>query len=205
MPVAGEVDEAWIEAIPPTALVGVGWQGFLRHLADGEQVGKRAPRPNDVLRRADLVGVSRDDLAPETGLLDLLAMLRPHARLLVTHGARGGLLVTAGTEDEAPEVWRYLPTATDREVDPTGAGDTFLAALLAATIRPSLLGPSRGHGADLRFAAAAGSLAVEGLGLDGVPDHPAVMVRRARERVRRTLLPSQSSQVGELDAGTLAD
>ena len=204
VPVAGEVDEGWLDAIPPTAIVGVGWQGFLRHLADGERVGRRAPEPNAVLRRADLVGVSRYDVAPETGLRELLAMLRPGARLLVTHGAKGGLLVTTAADGGAPEVWRYLPTATDREVDPTGAGDTFLAALLAATIRPSLLGPSRGRGADLRFAAAAGSLAVEAVGLDGVPDRTAVMVRRARERVRRAILPSEASQVGQLDPGDVA-
>jgi sugar/nucleoside kinase (ribokinase family) len=204
VPVAGEVDEGWLDAIPPTAIVGVGWQGFLRHLTDGERVGRRAPEPNAVLRRADLVGVSRYDVAPETGLRDLLAMLRPGARLLVTHGAKGGLLVTTAADGAVPDVWRYLPTATDREVDPTGAGDTFLAALLAATIRPSLLGPSRGRGADLRFAAAAGSLAVEAVGLDGVPDRTAVMVRRARERVRRAILPSEASQVGQLGPGDVA-
>jgi hypothetical protein len=205
VPVAGEVDEAWLDPIPDAAIVGVGWQGFLRHLADGERVGRRAPEPNGVLRRADLVGVSRFDVAPETSLTDLLAMLRPGARLLVTHGAQGGLLVTTASDGEAPEVWRYLPTATDREVDPTGAGDTFLAALLAVTIRPSLLGASRGRGADLRFAAAAGSLAVEAVGLAGVPDRTAVMVRRARERVRRTMLPSETSQVGQLDPSAVAD
>ena len=204
VPVAGEVDAGWLDAIPATAIVGVGWQGFLRHLADGERVGRRAPEPNVVLERADLVGVSRYDVEPETGLTELLSHLRPGARLLVTHGAKGGLLVTAAEAGGAPEVWRYLPTATDREVDPTGAGDTFLAALLAVTIRPALLGPSRGRGADLRFAAAAGSLAVEAVGLDGVPDRTAVMVRRARERVRRTILPSEASQVGQLDPADVA-
>ena len=94
-------------------------------------------------------------------------------------------------------MWRYLPTATDREVDPTGAGDTFLAALLAATIRPGhRSGRRAAAGADLRFAAAAGSLAVEAVGLDGVPDRAAVMVRERRERVRRAIVPSEASQVG---------
>ena len=205
VPVAGEVTDGWLAAIPDDAVVGVGWQGLLRHLRDGERVTRRSPTADPIVRRADLVGVSRDDVEATTGLDELLSYLHPGARLLVTHGHEGGLLVTVGPDGTTPEVWRYLPTATDREVDPTGAGDTFLAALLAATIRPALLGPSRGRGADLRFAAAAGSLVVEATGLDGVPDRTAVMVRRARERVRRAILPSAARQVGMLDPTTLAD
>jgi hypothetical protein len=37
---------------------------------------------------------------------------------------------------------------------------------------------------------------VEGPGLDGVPDRAAVLVRRARERIRRAVLPSEVTQVG---------
>lgn len=199
VPVAGEVTEGWLSTIRDDALVALGWQGFLRDLADGQRVARRSPSRSPLLERADLVALSRDDVDPSTGLADLTAHLHPGARLLVTHGREGGLLVTIGRDGAPAEVWRYLPTETDRDVDATGAGDTFLAALLAATVRPSLLGPSRGRGADLRFAAAAGSLAVEGLGLDGVPDRAAVMVRRARERVRRAILPSASSQVWMLD------
>jgi sugar/nucleoside kinase (ribokinase family) len=137
---------------------------------------------------------------PATSLARLVGYLRPGAHLLVTQGDRGGLLVTAGA-DGPTEVLRYLPTRTDREVDSTGAGDTFLAALLAVTIRPVIGGPSRRrHGSALRFAAAAGSLAVEDKGLDGVPDLASVLVRATRERVRRAVLPSVESQVGQLDA-----
>ena len=95
---------------------------------------------------------------------------------------------------------QYLPTATDREIDPTGAGDTFLAALLASVLRPAIVGRARSRRSpDLRFAAAAGSLVVEGPGLAAVPDRAAVIVRRARERVRRAVLPSEVSQVGAPD------
>jgi hypothetical protein len=51
----------------------------------------------------------------------------------------------------------------------------------------------------LRFAAAAGSLAVEDIGLAGVPDQRAVLLRRARERVRRAVIPSLTAQVGVED------
>jgi len=208
VPVAGEVGDAWATVIPPDAVVAVGWQGLLRRLVAGERVERLAPTPRALLRRADLVGVSHHDVDAAMPLVDLAAMLRPGARLLVTQGEHGGLLVTAGPKGtERPlEVVRYLPTRTDGEVDPTGAGDTFLAALVAATVRPSILGPGRGRfGADLRFAAAAGSLVVEGVGLGGVPDLPAVTRRRVRERVRRAVLPSEASQVGAADPTKLAE
>jgi sugar/nucleoside kinase (ribokinase family) len=99
------------------------------------------------------------------------------------------------------ESLRFLPTSTDRETDPTGAGDTFLAALQASILRPAVVGRRRSrHRLDLRFAAAAGSLVVEGPGLDGVPDRAAVIVRRARERIRRAVIPTEVSQVGAVEA-----
>jgi sugar/nucleoside kinase (ribokinase family) len=208
VPVAGEVGDAWTTVIPPEAVVAVGWQGLLRRLVAGERVERVAPTTRALLQRADLVGVSHHDVDAAMPLVDLAAMLRPGARLLVTQGEHGGLLVTAGPKGtERPlQVVRYLPTHTDGEVDPTGAGDTFLAALVAATVRPSMLGPGRGRfGADLRFAAAAGSLAVEGVGLGGVPDLAAVTRRRVRERVRRAVLPSEASQVGAADPIELAE
>jgi sugar/nucleoside kinase (ribokinase family) len=204
VPVAGELPDAWAGQVGADALVAVGWQGLLRHLPRGGRVARRAPEPNALIGRADLVGVSRHDVDPSTDLAVLLAGMKPGARLLVTHGDAGGLLLRVADPDApegpvAPSAMRYLPTGSDGEIDPTGAGDTFLAALLATAVRPSILGPRRGFGADLRFAAAAGSLAVEGVGLDGVPDRTAVLVRRARERVRRTVLPSLAAQVGSLD------
>ena len=102
--------------------------------------------------------------------------------LIVTEGQEGGLLVRVGT-DGPREILRYRSSAPDREVDQTGAGDTFLAAALASVIGPAIGGRSRSRRSpDLRFAAAAGSPAVEGLGLAAVPDRAAVLVRRARDR-----------------------
>jgi sugar/nucleoside kinase (ribokinase family) len=196
VPVAGEVGDAWAGAVPKAAFVALGWQGLLRDLVPGGRVGRRVPSPSDLVRRADLVGVSHHDLEPGTSLAALSAMLHPGADLLVTQGWLGGLLVRVGDDGTRLTV-RYLPTATDGETDPTGAGDTFLAALLASVLRPGIVGRRRHGGApDLRFAAAAGSLVVEGPGLTAVPDRTAVLVRRARERVRRAVVPSEASQVG---------
>jgi sugar/nucleoside kinase (ribokinase family) len=193
-PIAGELDHGWVEAASPEAIVAVGWQGLLRTLRAGQRVERHPPRHGPLLERTDLVGVSHHDVDPATTVADLAAYLRPGARLLVTQGADGGLLVDVGRPDRP--TLRYLPTKADDEIDATGAGDTFLAALLAATVRPSLMGPTRRRrGADLRFAAAAGSLAVEDVGLAGVPDLPAVRARAIRERVRRLVVPSASTQV----------
>jgi sugar/nucleoside kinase (ribokinase family) len=205
-PVAGEVGDGWAERIPADATVAVGWQGMLRKLVAGERVERRSPMPSALLRRADIVGVSHHDVVPSTRLLDLVGLLSPGARLLVTQGDKGGLLVTQD-QPGALQVFRYLPSRADREVDPTGAGDTFLAALLATAVRPSLTRPRTraSDGSDLRFAAAAGSLAVEGVGLAGVPDRAAVLRRRRRERIRRAFLPSGDALVGVAPLDVIAD
>ena len=111
-------------------------------LRPGEQVRRRPPGPSPIMRRADLVGVSHHDVPAETPLSDLYAMLHPGADLLVTQGADGGLLIRLGPMAR-PRSLRYLPTATDRETDPTGAGDTFLAALQASVLRPAIVGRRR--------------------------------------------------------------
>lgn len=188
VPVAGEVGDRWASAVPHGAVVALGWQGMLRDLAVGGRVSRRAPSPSVLVRRADLVGVSRDDLVPGTSVPELTAFLHPGADLLVTEGSDGGLLVRVG-EDGPRETQRYLPTTTDGEIDPTGAGDTFLAALLASVLRPALAGRATSRRMpDLRFAAAAGALAVERPGLSAVPDRAAVLARRARESVRHRVV-----------------
>jgi sugar/nucleoside kinase (ribokinase family) len=188
--VAGEVHDDWADVIPPDAHVAVAWQGFLRDLRAGERVQQLAPRPSPILARADLVGVSRHDVAPDVPLRALWSLLRPGADLLITQGVDGGLLIRLG--DDGPEgILRYRSPASDAEVDPTGAGDTFLAALHASGLRwHAGNGAARATPAtrelvrdrmDLRFAAAAGSLVVEDLGLHGVATLPVVTARRDRD------------------------
>ena len=201
VPVADEVPDAWVERIGGDAMVAVAWQGMLRRLVPGGHVERIAPMERALLRRADLVGLSHHDVAPETTLVELAGFVHAGARLLVTQGGHGGLLVTTGPAGPI-EALRYLPTKTDHEVDPTGAGDTFLASLLTALVRPGIVGSGqRSNASALRFAAAAGSLAVEDVGLAGVPSRTEVLVRRARERVRRAVLPAEPAQVGVDDPG----
>ncbi len=200
-PVAGEVGDGWLAALPARAFVAIGWQGLLRGLVPGERVARRPPGSSRLIRQADLVGVSHHDVDPETRLETLAALLRPGARLLVTQGHEGGLLVTVGAD--GPEgVLRYRPVRTSREVDPTGAGDTFLAALVATVVSPGLVeaGSHRGE-LDLRFAAAAGSLVVEGPGLAGVPDRAVVLERLLRDEGGPSILPSRADRVGSHGEG----
>ena len=196
VPVADEVDEAWADVVPTRAFLAVGWQGMLRALVPGGQVTRRPPGSSALIRRADLVGVSWHDVAVRTSLASLAGFMHSGADLLVTEGQEGGLLVRVGA-DGPREILRYRPTKSDSEIDQTGAGDTFLAAALASVIRPAIGGRSRSRRTpDLRFAAAAGSLAVEGLGLAAVPDRAAVLVRRVRDRMRRAVRASADTHVG---------
>jgi sugar/nucleoside kinase (ribokinase family) len=200
VPVADEVSDAWASFVGRQAYLVIGWQGMLRELSAGQAVTRRAPRASALLKRADLVGVSHHDVEAGTSLATLGDLLHPGANMHVTQGRAGGLLVEVGDAGPA-HVWHYRSSTSDREDDPTGAGDTFLAALAASVLRPAIVGRGRARRTpDLRFAAAAGSLVVEGPGLEAVPDRAAVLVRRARERVRRAVVPSEASQVSVLAA-----
>ena len=137
---------------------------------------------------------------PETPLSELYGFLGPRADLLVTQGADGGLLIRLGP-DGPVESLRYLPTATDGESDPTGAGDTFLAALQASILRPAVVGRTGpATGSTCASPRRPGRSSWKGRASDGVPDRAAVLVRRARERIRRAVIPTEVSQVGAVEA-----
>ena len=176
-PVADELPDAWANEPPADAFVALGWQGLLRTLVAGEAVQRRAPRPSPLVRRADVIGVSAEDLADDVELRALVRLMRPGATLLLTRGLAGGLVLRA---DEAGRPggrsWPAVPAGP--VVDPTGAGDTFLAAYVASHLG-SRSAADRRRGADLRFAAAAASLVVEGPGLSAVPDLADVHTRLA--------------------------
>lgn len=180
-PVAAELEDAWADLAAPHAVVAVAWQGLLRRLVDGRPVARIPPVDRPLLRRADLVGVSVDDLVPPVRPSDLPRFLRDGARLAVTRGADGGSIATVSAGHRVR--WqRYRSPGPDRVVDPVGAGDVFLAALLAATVDPAgTIDGSAEGAADVRFAAAAGSLVVEGPGIEGVPDLAQVHARLARD------------------------
>jgi len=187
-PVADELPDAWASVPPPRATVGLGWQGILRELGRGLRVTRRPPRPSALVSRADVVGVSHQDVDPGTEIESLSHLLHPGATLLVTEGQRGGWRLTIG--DDGPIARRRYPSiAADREIDPTGAGDVFLAAYLASGLIP--LGGSGRRGSDLRLAAAAASHVIEGPGLRGVPTLGQV-ARRLAGSLSRAMEPNPS-------------
>jgi hypothetical protein len=188
-PVADELPDAWAAVPSAGALVGLSWQGILRNLANGHRVTRRAPVASALVARADVIGVSVNDVEPGTSV-DLLGLFaKPGATILLTHGTAGGLAVT-NTTDGPRSVRRWPAVEAAREVDPTGAGDVFLSAFLAGTAHPELVG--RGTiGARLRIAATAASFVVEQPGLLGVPELP--MVRR-RTSQRRADTPAATDQ-----------
>jgi len=185
-PVAGELGGGWADVPSSEAIVALGWQGLLRSVRPGEAVQPIAPSGSPLLDRADLVGVSVGDLPDGTPIADLCRRLRPGATLLVTDGADGGIAAEVGP-DGPRRLHRYPALRSDRVVDPTGAGDVFLAAVLAARARPQLVGGRIAQRFDLLLGAAVSSLVVESPGLAGVA---------ARDAVRRRLSEAPARRVG---------
>ena len=194
-PVAAELPDAWAAVPSGEAVVALGWQGLLRDLVPGQAVRHLPPSPHPIVRRADLVGLSRDDVDADVPLVELYSALRPGATLALTQGDRGGLLavgfVGTGGDGTAPDLQlRHYPAVPSAgAVDPTGAGDVFLAALAAARIEPRLVGGRIGQGFDVLLAAAAASLVLEAPGLLGVATRAAVRARMSEGR--RTVARSE--------------
>jgi sugar/nucleoside kinase (ribokinase family) len=178
VPVASELNEAWATAIPAGALVSLAWQGLLRRQGPDQLTQRLAPVASPLLDAADVVGVSRHDLAADVPIETVTGLLRPGARLALTDGHDGGRLIRVGRDGRTrTQAWDAVPP--EHVVDPTGAGDVFLAALLAAIARPDLTtkagnGPSTSA---LAFAATVASFVVEAPGLHGVPDRESVLRR----------------------------
>lgn len=196
-PVAGELDDAWLALAPPSTIVALGLQGLLRELHAGADVRRIAPAASALLRRADLVGLSRDDLPAGSSPAAVARQASPTAMILVTAADRGGVALTPTSRDERDER-RYLAVPSRRVVDPTGAGDVFLAAVLAARLDPGLVAARGGArtARELRFAATAASLAVEAPGILGIPDLAAVRRRLTLARSRAARRVSAASSRG---------
>ncbi|MFL5680642.1 MAG: PfkB family carbohydrate kinase [Chloroflexota bacterium] len=184
-PVAAELPEDWASLPSSESLVAVGWQGLLRELVPGEPVRHVQPSSTPIIRRADIVGLSRDDVDKSIPLVEIYRALRPGALLAITQGDRGGL-VGDGIEGDALHLRHYPAVPSHSIVDPTGAGDVFLAALAAARIEPRLVHGRIGQGLDLLLAAAAASLVLEAPGMLGVPSRDAVRARMAEGLVHAT-------------------
>jgi sugar/nucleoside kinase (ribokinase family) len=165
-PVASEVLDDWADAPPGDACVAFAWQGALRTLIPGERVRPMDPGPSAIVRRADILSVSRHDIPGGLALRRIGGWMAPMSELLLTAGSLGGLLVRFESGGIVA-VRAYPSVPAPVEIDPTGAGDTMLAGLVAARV---VAGPeARVHARDLHLGALAASLLVEGPGMDSVP------------------------------------
>lgn len=120
-PVMDEVELAMAAAFPE-AIVGIGVQGWVRRLGPGGLVEpKRWERVEPWLAHVDLAVLSE----LEAGLQDdLVQMLCDHVPMVaLTHGERGSTLYLRGKA-------HFVDAVKVKEVDPTGAGDVYTAAML---------------------------------------------------------------------------
>ena len=157
-PVAGEIWQVWADALPGDAVVALGYQGLLRTIRPGSPVEARPLRPGPLSHRADLAAISSEDARAGAPPLRRL-LTREGQRLVVTEGPQGAMHVhrSAGRLR-----LRFVPAVPARGgSDATGAGDTFLAAWLAATVMLPRSDDPRG----LALAALCASLLVEGNGI----------------------------------------
>ena len=157
--VAGELGDDWAEAFAASTFVGLSAQGLVRRLVAGAEVERLAFDRGPLTARANSIALSREDVA--NGAPPIRDLLQPGQQLLVTHGKRGSLVLArtgAGIRG------RFMPPLPlRRAVDPTGAGDTFVAAWLAARL---LVGDGwRAHA----IASLMGSLATQGRSLAEMP------------------------------------
>ena len=151
-PVADELGGAGPLPRPdgPRALAGAALQGLLRRWDNTGRVSIRwSPEIVGRLLSLDLVSVSETEFPEGTDL--------PLPIVAVTRGRRGATLFRP--RHPTTEV----PAAPAAEVDPTGAGDVFAAALLIG-----LWNQEPVHQA-AQLAAAAAAISVESPGTEGIP------------------------------------
>jgi sugar/nucleoside kinase (ribokinase family) len=166
-PVAGEIGPSLAAAFSPRTLIGAGAQGWLRDAGPDARVHPIHPRDWDaapILDRVDAIFLSDEDvplddaptaLAEWAALVDILAF---------TRGLGGADICHRGD-------WRRIDAFPAQPVDLTGAGDVFAAAFLARYAETDNPGESA------RFASAAASLVIEGVGIEGVPTQEAIARR----------------------------
>jgi len=137
-------------------------QALLRHVSADGEVLLRPPHP-DAVAQLDFLKASRSEAA----WLDV-PTLRRRLTLLITDGSRGSTLLAADREI-------HVEAFPATQIDPTGAGDCFLAGFAVGLARG--LGPERAA----RIGAYCGARAVEQVGVPRLtPQQAADAIRSAR-------------------------
>lgn len=182
-PLAREVDVALAGSFP-AALVAATPQGWLRRWDANDHVfAGPLERADELLPHLGALILSRDDLLPPSGMPPragapaiaaeadaiIVSWARSVPLIAVTRGAAGALLYARGME---PKMYSGYPA---REVDPTGAGDVFAAALLVA------LAEGRTPGVAVDFANRVAAVSVEREGLASAPTRAELAARYGAE------------------------
>jgi len=124
-PLVEEVDPAMAASFP-NATVLLTPQGYLRRWDETGRVYFKRWLDQDMLKHVDIVVFSKQDIEAEPDLEQDFAAVTKN--LIVTDSERGGIYYFEGK----PSPYAPMPVA---EVDPTGAGDVFAAALLSSLLK----------------------------------------------------------------------
>ncbi len=158
-PVAGEIDESLAGAFAQESIVGLGAQGWLREIGPDSRVRAVSPgawRAGPLLERATALFLSDEDLPLDDAPAALAEWSAQVDVLAFTRGYGGADVCYRGE-------WRRLDAFPANPVDLTGAGDIFAAGFLARYAE------THDPWEATRFASAAASLVIEGVGVEGVP------------------------------------
>ncbi len=162
-PLTDEVPASLAAAIADSALVGVTPQGWLRHrAADGLISPKLWDECEQILNRADILVLSEHDPRDR---YELERYLRPVRYGIVTRSIHGADIFEYGKH------LAHVPAFPAEELDQTGAGDCYAAAVFLEFHRSGDIAQS------CRFASAAAAFQVEGPGLDGIVGEARVRAR----------------------------
>lgn len=163
-PLVGEVSVEFARHFP-NALVVASLQGWLRRW-DSDPTGLVTPHrwPGlAVLPYVDAAVVSAEDIVDDDQVAQWAELV---PILVVTEGSHGARLHTEGC-------WHNVPAFAAQEVDPTGAGDVFAAALALMLLETG------DAVAAATFASCVASFSVEAQGTSGLPTRAQVDERLA--------------------------
>ena len=175
-PVAGEIDVSLAWGFSAETLVGAGAQGWLREVGPDDRVLPVSPADWDVemaLERVRALFLSDEDVPPDQAP-GALAEWASRVDVLAFTRGYGGADLHFDSEPDGP-IWHHSDAIAATPTDFTGAGDTYATAFL---IR---LAESGNPWAAARFAAAAASLVIEGVGVEGVPASREAVEARMRD------------------------
>ena len=152
------------------ALVGVALQGTLRAVTEDHRVVSRPDAfaaARKMARAGWITFFSEEDTPDPEGLAAMLA--KQSAVAVLTRGYNGATLFEL---DGTTQSWPAIPADP---VEPTGAGDCFATAFMVRLAETDSLASA------MEFALAAGALAVERPGLDGIAARAEIEARMTRE------------------------